>query len=155
MHQINTTEFPFIHNVPLLTNNFIVILAMTLFTKEDHQRILEFVNNSENNILITFRMNVGPSKLEREWNELIADEKDLAKCIHWWSSSGTIGLIECEFTDGRIVLGQWALGDEMQLLGLFEVDDGDIVNIKDGFDSGNVWAPEMRAIRIGETGDQD
>jgi len=130
-------------------------LTMTLFSNEDHQQILNLLNNSTGSILITFRMNIGPSKLEREWKELIKDGKNMVKCIHWWSSSGSIGLIECEFEDGRMILGQWALGEEMQLLGLFEVDDNDIVNIKDGFNAGNVWAPEMRAIRIGETGDKD
>jgi limonene-1,2-epoxide hydrolase len=54
-----------------------------------------------------------------------------------------------------LILGQWALGDETKLMGMFDVSDDEIVNIRDGFDAGNVTSPAMRAIRIGETGDQD
>ncbi len=75
------------------------------------------------------------------------------KCINWWSSSGTLGLIECETSNGRIIFGQWALGDHNELIAIFEVDDDEIVNIKDGFDAGNVSSFAMRAIRIGETGE--
>ena len=33
-----------------------------------------------------------------------------------------------------------------------EVDEEDLVNIRDGFDAGSVVSSEMRAMRIGETG---
>ncbi|MHA2070618.1 MAG: hypothetical protein ACW985_02385, partial [Candidatus Thorarchaeota archaeon] len=77
------------------------------------------------------------------------------KCLSWWSSTGTMGLLECETTENKLIYGQWALSDVTQLIGVFEIDDDEIVNIRDGFDAGNVVSSEMRAIRIGETGDKD
>ncbi len=75
--------------------------------------------------------------------------------VNWWSSSGTVGLLESELEGGGTVYGQWMLCEYNELLGVFEVSEADVVNIKEGFDSGNVASFAMRAIRIGETGDQD
>ena len=105
--------------------------------------------------MITFRNKHGPTKLKQVWTEFFERIFTVTKCINWWSSSGSIGLLECEDENGKMILGQWALADEMKLMGIFEVSDEEIVNIRDGFDAGNVSSPAMRAIRIGETGDQD
>jgi limonene-1,2-epoxide hydrolase len=36
--------------------------------------------------------------------------------------------------------------------GVFEVSDDELLDIRDGFDSGTVISSAMRALRIGETG---
>ena len=66
-----------------------------------------------------------------------------------------MGLLECEVSDSIMIFGQWVLADENELIEVFPIDDDEIVNIRDGFDAGNVVSSEMRAIRIGETGDRD
>ena len=97
----------------------------------------------------------GLVKLGKLWNELVGQLGYEGKCLSWWSSTGTMGLLECETTEDKLIYGQWALSDETQLIGVFDIDDDEIVNIRNGFDAGNVVSSEMRAIRIGETGDKD
>ncbi len=128
---------------------------MTLFTELELERIQGFVRESKGHILVTFRNRLGPTRFEKEWKKIVGKMGKVSDCLNWWSSTGTAGMIECEDEHGRMIFGQWALGDETKLLGIFEVTDDDIANIRDGYDAGNVYAPEMRAIRIGETGDKD
>jgi limonene-1,2-epoxide hydrolase len=117
--------------------------------------LAEEMKDKRGHILITFRNGHGPTKLGRLWDDLIVQMGYEGKCLSWWSSTGTMGLLECETTADKLIYGQWALGDRTQLIGVFEIDDDEVVNIRDGFDAGNVVSSEMRAIRIGETGDKD
>ncbi|TXT55207.1 MAG: hypothetical protein BAJATHORv1_40117 [Candidatus Thorarchaeota archaeon] len=128
---------------------------MTLFTDDEMTKIVKALSKMNGNVLITFRQKYGPTKLEKLWKAVLAENNIYSKCISWWSSAGTIGLLECHSEKGLSVFGQWALADHNELLGIFEMSNEDIVNIREGFDSGNVADPAMRAIRIGETGDQD
>ncbi len=129
---------------------------MTLFSDDEKQRILKEVDGRKGNFLITFRNRHGPTRLERLWAELLEEiGVKHSRCINWWSSSGTIGLLECDTGDGLTIYGQWMLHDSNELLGVFHLEPDEAIHIKDGFDSGNVSAAAMRAIRIGETGDQD
>ncbi|MFX1260627.1 MAG: hypothetical protein ACFFAZ_00935 [Promethearchaeota archaeon] len=128
---------------------------MSLFTEREMHSIIEELKDKEGHILITFRNRHGPTKLGKLWDELILQMGYQGKCLSWWSSTGTMGLLECETTENKLIYGQWALGDETQLIGVFEIDDDELTNIREGFDAGNVISSEMRAIRIGETGDKD
>jgi hypothetical protein len=83
---------------------------------------------------------------------MIEEIAGVVSCISWWSSGGNIGLLECETKTGMKVYGQWALDDNHELVIVREVDEEDLVNIRDGFDAGSVISSEMRAIRIGESG---
>ncbi|MFX1331160.1 MAG: hypothetical protein ACFE9W_06370 [Promethearchaeota archaeon] len=126
-----------------------------MFTEREMHSIIEELKDKEGHILITFRNRHGPTKLGKLWDELILQMGYQGKCLSWWSSTGTMGLLECETTENKLIYGQWALGDETQLIGVFEIDDDELTNIREGFDAGNVISSEMRAIRIGETGDKD
>ncbi|MFW9846248.1 MAG: hypothetical protein ACFFD6_05850 [Candidatus Thorarchaeota archaeon] len=128
---------------------------MGLFTQHETQSILEKFREIDGSILITFRNRHGPTKLAKLWTELVSLLGHQGKCINWWSSSGNMGLLECEVGHNFIIFGQWVLADENELIEVFPIDDDEIVNIRDGFDAGNVVASEMRALRIGETGDRD
>jgi limonene-1,2-epoxide hydrolase len=128
---------------------------MPLFTDREMHSINEELKDKQGHILITFRNKHGPTKLGKLWDELILQMGYQGKCLSWWSSTGTIGLLECETTEDKLIYGQWALGDETKLIGVFEIDDDELANIREGFDAGNVISSEMRAIRIGETGDKD
>jgi limonene-1,2-epoxide hydrolase len=128
---------------------------MPLFTDKEMNMLAEEMKDKRGHILITFRNGHGPTKLGRLWDDLIVQMGYEGKCLSWWSSTGTMGLLECETTADKLIYGQWALGDRTQLIGVFEIDDDEVVNIRDGFDAGNVVSSEMRAIRIGETGDKD
>ena len=48
--------------------------------------------------------------------------------------------------------GQWVLDDETSLIGVFEIDGEELVNIRTGFDAQSVTDSAMRAMRIGESG---
>ncbi|MFX0053648.1 MAG: hypothetical protein ACFFAX_01495 [Promethearchaeota archaeon] len=128
---------------------------MPLFTDREMHSINEELKEKRGHILITFRNKHGPTRLGKLWDELILQMGYQGKCLSWWSSTGTMGLLECETTENKLIYGQWALGDETQLIGVFEIDDDEVVDIREGFDAGNVISSEMRAIRIGETGDKD
>ena len=130
-------------------------MLMELFSSSELERIRKHMEKREGNILITFRNKYGPTKLKVLWGELLQSFDISVECINWWSSSGNIGLLECETDDGIHIFGQWALSEDNALLGLFTLSDDEIVNIRDGFDAGNVTSSAMRAIRIGETGDRD
>jgi hypothetical protein len=128
---------------------------MGLFSSSELERIREHTEKREGNVLITFRNKYGPTKLKSLWNETLQWLGFSIECINWWSSSGTIGLLECEIEEDFHIFGQWALADENALLGIFTLTDAEIMNIREGFDAGNVTSFAMRAIRIGETGDRD
>jgi limonene-1,2-epoxide hydrolase len=128
---------------------------MELFTKNETEKIAEGLLGAQGSILVTFRNKHGPTKLLELWTGLLSRLGFGGKCLNWWSSSGTLGLIECDIDSRVTIYGQWALADKNELIGVFEVDNDDVVNIREGFDAGNVVASEMRAIRIGETGDRD
>ncbi len=125
---------------------------MPLFSKDEIEKLQSIFSKTKGHILLTFRQNHGPTKLRREWIALMKSMGEPVDCLSWWSSSGNMGLLECESQDSRHVFGQWVLADVTELVGLFEIEDDDLVSIRDGFDSGNVVSAEMRAIRIGETG---
>lgn len=128
---------------------------MGLFTQEETQTILEKAREIDGSILVTFRNKHGPTKLVKLWTELVSSMGHPGKCINWWSSAGNMGLLECEAKNNIMIFGQWVLSEENELIGVFPIDDDEIVNIRDGFDAGNVVSSEMRAIRIGESGDRD
>ena len=128
---------------------------MGLFSPAELEKIRVQTDKREGNVLITFRNKYGPTKLKSLWSETLKQLGFSVDCISWWSSSGNIGLLECEIDDGFHIFGQWALADENSLLGIFRMTGEEIANIRDGFDSGNVTSSAMRAIRIGETGDRD
>ncbi|MHA1636915.1 MAG: hypothetical protein ACTSUB_02765 [Candidatus Thorarchaeota archaeon] len=125
---------------------------MSLFTPTELEQILKFVKENSGNILVTFRHKFGPTKLKELWTEVISQVGSSDACVSWWTSAGSIGLLECEIRDGVHVYGQWVLGDENKLIGIFKVEDDDVLNIRDGFDAGVVTSAAMRAMRIGETG---
>jgi len=132
------------------------MVPMTLFSEAERQLILERLNGRKGNFVIAFRNRHGPTRLHKLWTELLEDlGLKHKRCINWWSSAGTVGLLECEIDDDLMIYGQWMLCDRDELLGVFSVADEEVVNIKDGFDAGNVSSVAMRAIRIGETGEQD
>ncbi len=128
---------------------------MELFTKNETKKIAEGLQGAQGSVLVTFRNKHGPTKLLELWTGLLSRLGYSGKCLNWWSSSGTLGLIECDIDSSVTIYGQWALAEKNELIGVFEVDNDDVVNIREGFDAGNVVASEMRAIRIGETGDKD
>ncbi|MGY5876460.1 MAG: hypothetical protein RTU30_12000 [Candidatus Thorarchaeota archaeon] len=128
---------------------------MTLFEDSEIKQIRQTIESKNGTVLITFRNPYGPTRLEKLWKEILSDMGISINCINWWSSAGTVGLLECETSEGRSIFGQWALSDKTELLGVFEVDDDEIANIRDGFDAGNVTSAAMRVYRIGETGDRD
>ena len=128
---------------------------MGLFSISELEKIRKQTDKREGNILVTFRNKYGPTKLKSLWKETLQHLGFSVECISWWSSSGNIGLLECEINEEFHIFGQWALADENELLGIFKMTGEEIVNIREGFDSGNVTSSAMRAIRIGETGDRD
>ena len=132
-----------------------IVISMSLFSEAERNRIRSEIHGNSGNVLVTFRNHHGPTKLEVLWRELIADFGHNSQCLHWWSSSGTMGLLECEIDEKLSMYGQWALSDSTKLIGVFEITNEEIVDIREGFDAGNVVSSEMRAIRIGETGDKD
>ena len=83
---------------------------------------------------------------------MLEEIEEVDSCLNWWSSGGTIGLLECETINGMKIYGQWILDDKHELIAVREVDEEDLVNIRDGFDAGSVVSSEMRAMRIGESG---
>ncbi len=128
---------------------------MTLFSKSEMELIEGKTRGQRGNILITFKNSHGPTALTRLWQELLSSLGLPGKCVSWWSGSGTVGLLECERTEGANIYGQWALADSTELMGIFQIDDDELTNIREGFESGNVTSSAMRAVRIGETFDRD
>ena len=102
--------------------------------------------------MIAFRNKYGPTRLKQLWTELLDELGYPGKCLSWWSSAGTIGLLECETENGLSIFGQWTLDDNHELLNVIEVSNNDLVNIRNGFDAGSVTSDAMRALRIGESG---
>jgi hypothetical protein len=125
---------------------------MTLFSESETESIRTELKGKTGNFLIAFRNKYGPTRLKLLWTELLAEIGHPVSCLSWWSASSTIGLLECQTENGLNVYGQWVLDDEQKLLRVMEIDDEDLVNIRDGFDAQTVTDSAMRAIRIGETG---
>lgn len=128
---------------------------MILFTESEMKTIRHGIDGVRSNILITFRNRFGPTQLQKLWDAHLSELGFTVDCISWWSSQGSFGLLECQTEQGTTIFGQWAVSDVNELLGVFEISDQEVVNIRDGFDSGNVTSAAMRAFRIGETGDRD
>ncbi|MHA1948651.1 MAG: hypothetical protein ACXAAO_13970 [Candidatus Thorarchaeota archaeon] len=125
---------------------------MKLFSDEDLKLINQKVKGKRGNFLITFRNKHGPTRLKQLWTEMLDELGYSAKCLNWWTSAGTIGLLECEVENGLSIYGQWTLDDNHELLSILEMSDDDLVDIRDGFDAGSVTSDAMRAFRIGESG---
>lgn len=125
---------------------------MKLFSEEEIDVINQKLKGNKGNYLIAFRNKYGPTRLKQLWTEMLADLGHTVKCLSWWTSTGTIGLLECETENGLSVYGQWTLDDRHELLNVMEISDADLVDIRDGFDSGSVTSDAMRALRIGESG---
>ena len=125
---------------------------MKLFSDSEIETISKFLEGKTGSFLIAFRNRHGPTKLRKLWIELLSDITHPVKCLSWWSSGGNFGLLECETENGLKVYGQWVLDDDHKLLNIMEIDEEDIVNIRDGFDAGIVTSSEMRAMRIGDSG---
>ncbi len=128
---------------------------MKLFSSSETQRISHSINTKPGSYVISFRNKHGPTRLKELWLDFLGDLGLQTDCVSWWSSSGTVGLLECEPRKGVILYGQWVLADDNELIAVLEVDEEDLGNIREGFDAGNVTSYAMRAIRIGETGDKD
>jgi len=126
---------------------------MRLFSEPEMESIRRELKGKEGNVLITFLNSHGPTRLKSLWKEMLAELGHPGKCLSWWTSSGTIGLLECRINQNFSIYGQWALADDTKLKGVFEVADEELVNIRQGFDAGNVTSSAMRLIRIGETGE--
>jgi hypothetical protein len=124
---------------------------MKLFSEEEFECIKKTVGSKTGNFLIAFRNKHGPTRLKQLWTELMEDLGYPGKCLSWWTSAGTIGLLECE-TESISFFGQWTLDDNHELLNVMELSDEDLVDIRDGFDAGSVTSDAMRALRIGESG---
>jgi limonene-1,2-epoxide hydrolase len=125
---------------------------MRLFSEPEMETIRRELTGREGNVVITFRNSHGPTRLKKLWTEMLTELAHSGKCLSWWSSSGTVGLLECRSDKNLDIYGQWALADETKLTGVFGVADDELVNIREGFDAGNVTSSVMRVIRIGETG---
>ena len=125
---------------------------MKLFSESEWETISNHLQGMKGSYLITFRNKHGPTKLKQLWTELLEEFVEVVSCLSWWSSGGTIGLLECETKNGMNIYGQWVLDDNHELITVREVDEEDLVNIRDGFDAGAVVSSEMRAFRIGESG---
>jgi hypothetical protein len=125
---------------------------MKLFSESEHETISLHLQEKKGSYLITFRNKYGPTKLKQLWIEMLEEITEVASCLSWWSSGGNIGLLECETNAGMNIYGQWVLDDKHELIAVREVDEEDLVNIRDGFDAGSVVSSEMRAMRIGESG---
>ncbi len=128
------------------------MLTMTLFTDNEVDEIRETLSNAKENVMITFRHRFGPTELKNEWESLLLTLGIRAHCVSWWSGSSSVGLLECESSEGVSVYGQWVLADSNQLLGVFEIANEELVDIRNGYDAQSVTDPAMRAIRIGESG---
>lgn len=125
---------------------------MKLFSERETATIKDALEGRKGNFLITFRNRHGPTRLKKLWMEMLAEIDQPVSCLNWWSSSSTTGLLECTTEKGLNVYGQWVLDDNHGLLRVMEVEDEDLVNIRDGYDAQAVTDPAMRAIRIGESG---
>ncbi len=125
---------------------------MKLFSDSERETISRQLNGKKGSYLITFRNKHGPTKLKQLWTEMLDEIDEVVSCLSWWSSGGNLGLIECETNNGLNIYGQWVLDDNHELIAIREVDENDLINIRDGFDAGTVISSEMRAIRIGESG---
>lgn len=125
---------------------------MKLFSESEQETISNHLQGMKGSFLITFRNKHGPTKLKQLWIEMLEEFTQIVSCLSWWSSGGNIGLLECETGNGMNVYGQWVLDDKHELIAVREVDEEDLVNIRDGFDAGSVVSSEMRAMRIGESG---
>lgn len=128
---------------------------MALFTKIETEAIRKELEGKHGNFLITFRNSHGPTALKKLWKELMTELGHAGKCLSWWSGSGTMGILECETDHGLALHGQWALADSTQFVKVLELDDEEVVNMREGFEAGNVTSSAIRVIRIGETGDKD
>jgi hypothetical protein len=126
--------------------------SMRLFSDSESDIICNQLSGKKGSYLITFRNKHGPTKLKKLWTEMLQEIDEVVSCLSWWSSGGHIGLLECETTSGLSVYGQWVLDDNHELIAIRQVDEEDLVNIRDGFDAGTVISSEMRAMRIGESG---
>ncbi|TFH11047.1 MAG: hypothetical protein E4H14_01460 [Candidatus Thorarchaeota archaeon] len=125
---------------------------MKLFSESEQEIINNHLQERKGSYLITFRNKHGPTKLKQLWTEMLEEITEVASCLSWWSSGGQIGLLECETNVGMNIYGQWVLDDNHELIAVREVDEEDLVNIRDGCDAGSVISSEMRAMRIGESG---
>ena len=125
---------------------------MKIFSDSEIETITNYLKGKTGSYLIAFRNKHGPTKLKELWIELLSEISHPVKCLSWWSSGGNVGLLECETENGLNIYGQWVLDDDNKLLNIMEIDDEDIVNIREGFDAGTVVSSEMRAMRIGESG---
>jgi len=128
---------------------------MKLFSDFEIKKIATELNGKSGSYLISFRNKHGPTKLKQLWLDMLKELDHPVSCLSWWSSAGTIGLLECETESGLNIYGQWVLADEHELLSIMEVKEEDMVNIRTGFDAGAVISSEMRAIRIGESGGEN
>ncbi|MHA2425525.1 MAG: hypothetical protein ACXAEF_12110 [Candidatus Thorarchaeota archaeon] len=125
---------------------------MTLFSDIEIKRIVDLAESTKENVLITFRQKHGPTQLMRVWTDFLKKIGLPDKCVSWWSGAGSLGLLECEREDGPNIYGQWVLDDKNHLLGVFEVSNAEVRNIRQGYDAQSVTDSAMRAIRIGESG---
>lgn len=125
---------------------------MKLFSDEETEFISKKLVGTQGNFLIAFRNKYGPTRLKKLWKEMLEDLGHPGECLSWWTSAGTVGLLECESENGLSIYGQWTLDDNHELLNVMEISDEDLVDIRDGFDAGAVTSDAMRAMRIGESG---
>jgi len=123
-----------------------------LFSAEELDIINKEILGKTGFFLIAFRNIHGPTLLKKLWTEMLEELGHTVKCLSWWSGAGNIGLLECETKNGLSVFGQWVLDEKQELLRVMELDEKEVVNIRDGFDAGTVTSSAMRAYRIGESG---
>lgn len=125
---------------------------MKLFADDELDNIRNELLGKSGYFLIAFRNRYGPTQLKKLWTNMLEELGHPVKCLSWWSSGGTMGLLECETENGLSVYGQWVLDDNQELLNVMELDEEELVNIRDGYDAGTVTSSAMRAYRIGESG---
>jgi hypothetical protein len=125
---------------------------MTLFSDQELQKIQSIVDKASQNVMITFRQSFGPTKLKEHWYNFLDSISHPSKCVSWWSGASNMGLMECESANGPNIYGQWVLDEVNVLLGVFEIDDEELIDIRAGYDAQSVTDPAMRAMRIGESG---
>jgi hypothetical protein len=128
---------------------------MKLFSDSETEIIANELRGKTGSFLIAFRNKHGPTRLKQLWIDMLQEIDSPVTCLSWWSSAGTVGLLECETESGLNIYGQWVLDDEHKLLNVMKVKEEDMTKIRTGFDAGAVTSSEMRAIRIGESGGEN
>jgi hypothetical protein len=94
-----------------------------MLSSEDELKIKESFENDDSKWLwIDIITNIGPTKLEEYFQELLG-----AKTLHHWSPTHPEGYIEIEMPRKAVI--HWVLGEKNELVSIFGVEDVDFDEI--------------------------